>query len=55
MFPPSYPTKFTKEQWADEYETAKYWDRPVKGNPLDTPFYPWAPPACRVSFKLGFQ
>lgn len=47
----------TKGDWETEYQAARAWDRPVRNNLSDTPFYPWVPPRpqFRVSFKLGFQ
>lgn len=49
---------WSKQDWQTEYETASIWDRPVRTNLHDTPFYPWMPrqaPQFRVSFKLGFK
>lgn len=50
--------KPTSQDWENEYVTCKIFDRPPRNNLKDTPYYPWMPkpkPACRVTFKLGFQ
>lgn len=47
-----------REAWEDEYTTAKVWDRPVRQNHTDRPYYPWMPtppPQFKVSFKLGWK
>ncbi len=33
-----------REAWEDEYTTARFWDRPVRQNHTDRPYYPWMPP-----------
>ena len=56
MFPPEGPRPIcTSQGWAQEFEAAKHWDRPVRSFYTDTPNYPWMPTQFKVSFKLGFQ
>lgn len=45
----------TSGDWATELEACRAWDRPMRNNLSDTPFYPWMPTNFRVSFKLGFK
>nr|AAD44682.1 unknown [Torque teno virus] len=57
MFPDPKPYCPSSNDWKEEYEACKYWDRPPRHNLRDPPFYPWAPKnnPCNVSFKLGFK
>ena len=60
MFEPNGPKPIQGYQdWYEEYQACKYWERPPRKYHTDVPFYPWAPkPApdqVRVSFKLNFQ
>lgn len=57
MFGDPKPYKPSSNDWKEEYEACKYWDRPPRGNLRDNPYYPWAPPSnpYKVNFKLGFQ
>lgn len=44
MFDPPGPRPInTREGWADEYQTAAVWGRPVRSYYTDTPFYPEVP------------
>lgn len=47
----------TAEDWATEYAAAAAFDRPVRGNLCDSPFYPWMPKETKfsVTFKLGWK
>nr|P0C675.1 RecName: Full=ORF2/4 protein [Torque teno virus Human/Japan/TRM1/1999] len=57
MFGDPKPYNPSSNDWKEEYEACRIWDRPPRGNLRDPPFYPWAPKEnqYRVNFKLGFQ
>lgn len=55
MFPESKPRTPTAQDWAQEYEMARIFDRPARSNLSDTPFYPWVPKPFNVTFALKFK
>lgn len=60
MFEPTGPKPIQGYQdWYEEFQACKVWDRPPRKFHTDLPTYPWAPkPApdqVRISFKLNFQ
>lgn len=60
MFEPKGPKLIQGYQdWYEEYQACKTWDRPPRKFHTDLPFYPWAPTPppdqVRISFKLNFQ
>ena len=54
LFPERLPKVWTSQDWETEQQAAAAWDRPMRSNLHDTPFYPWVP-NFRVSFKLGYK
>ena len=50
MFPESKPRTPTAQDWAQEYEMARIFDRPARSNLSDTPFYPWVPKPFQCYF-----
>ncbi|AAL28137.1 ORF4 [Torque teno virus 6] len=54
LFPERLPQMWTKQDWETEQQAAAVWDRPMRNNLTDPPFYPWMP-RYRVSLRLGFN
>lgn len=45
----------TSGDWATEYLAARIFDRPVRSNLKDTPFYPYIKHQYNVYFGLNYQ
>lgn len=57
MFGDPKPYNPSSNDWKEEYQAAKYWDRPPRRDLRSTPYYPWAPTPkpYNVNFALNYK